>query len=109
ALGLRFLYSGSSGAGCRDPAGKEAMSRVAERKRTTKETDISVRLDLDGSGRAEVATGLRFFDHMLTQLGRHGGFDLELRATGDLDVDAHHTVEDTGIVLGAALAEALGD
>jgi imidazoleglycerol-phosphate dehydratase len=83
--------------------------RVAEKTRSTKETDISVRLDLDGSGKVDVSTGLPFFDHMLEQLGRHGGFDLALRAKGDLDVDAHHTVEDTGIVLGAALAEALGD
>jgi len=85
------------------------MSRVSVRKRTTKETDIEVRLDLDGSGRAEVSTGLPFFDHMLAQLGRHGGFDLDLSATGDLEVDAHHTVEDVGLILGAALAEALGD
>jgi imidazoleglycerol-phosphate dehydratase len=83
--------------------------RVAEKTRSTKETDISVRLDLDGSGKVDVSTGLPFFDHMLEQLGRHGGFDLTLTARGDLDVDAHHTVEDTGIVLGAALAEALGD
>jgi imidazoleglycerol-phosphate dehydratase len=84
-------------------------ARTAVRHRTTKETEIAVRLDLDGTGQTVVSTGLPFFDHMLSQLGRHGGFDLELRATGDLEVDAHHTVEDTGIVLGAALAEALGD
>jgi imidazoleglycerol-phosphate dehydratase len=83
--------------------------RVAEKTRSTKETDISVHLDLDGSGKVDVSTGLPFFDHMITQLGRHGGFDLALTARGDLEVDAHHTVEDTGIVLGAALAEALGD
>ena len=83
--------------------------RVAEKTRSTKETDIAVRLDLDGSGKVDVSTGLPFFDHMIEQLGRHGGFDLSLSAKGDLDVDAHHTVEDTGIVLGAALAEALGD
>ena len=83
--------------------------RLAEKTRSTKETDISVRLDLDGSGKVDVSTGLPFFDHMITQLGRHGGFDLALSAKGDLEVDAHHTVEDTGIVLGAALAEALGD
>jgi imidazoleglycerol-phosphate dehydratase len=83
--------------------------RVAEKTRSTKETDISVRLDLDGSGKVDVSTGLPFFDHMIEQLGRHGGFDLALTARGDLEVDAHHTVEDTGIVLGAALAEALGD
>jgi imidazoleglycerol-phosphate dehydratase len=83
--------------------------RVAEKTRSTKETDISVRLDLDGSGKVDVSTGLPFFDHMIEQLGRHGGFDLALTAKGDLEVDAHHTVEDTGIVLGAALAQALGD
>ena len=83
--------------------------RVAERKRSTKETEISVRIDLDGSGVAKVSTGIPFFDHMLEQIGRHGGFDLELTARGDLDVDTHHTIEDTGIVLGAAFAEALGD
>ncbi len=84
-------------------------ARVAERKRSTKETEISVRIDLDGTGQAKVATGIPFFDHMLEQIGRHGGFDLELTARGDLDVDTHHTIEDTGIVLGAAFAEALGD
>ena len=83
--------------------------RTATRHRATKETDIEVSLDLDGSGKVEVTTGLPFFDHMLEQLGRHGGFDLRLVAKGDLEVDAHHTVEDTGIVLGTALAEALGD
>ena len=82
---------------------------MAERKRSTKETEIAVRIDLDGSGQAKVSTGIPFFDHMLEQLGRHGGFDLELTARGDLEVDTHHTVEDTGIVLGAAFAEALGD
>jgi imidazoleglycerol-phosphate dehydratase len=85
------------------------MGRAAESRRTTRETDIEIRLDLDGSGQTAVATGLPFFDHMLEQLGRHGGFDLELRAKGDLDVDAHHTVEDVGLALGAALAEAWGD
>jgi imidazoleglycerol-phosphate dehydratase len=84
-------------------------ARTAQRHRATKETDIDVRLDLDGSGQVAVSTGLPFFDHMLEQLGRHGGFDLALSAQGDLEVDAHHTVEDTGIVLGDALAEALGD
>ena len=83
--------------------------RVAEKKRSTKETEISVRIDLDGTGQAKVSTGIPFFDHMLTQIGRHSGFDLELTARGDLDVDTHHTIEDTGIVLGAAFAEALGD
>jgi imidazoleglycerol-phosphate dehydratase len=85
------------------------VTRVGERSRRTKETSIDVRLDLDGSGTAEVSSGLPFFDHMLDQLGRHGGFDLVVRAEGDLAVDAHHTVEDTGIAVGEAFAEALGD
>lgn len=84
--------------------------RRATRSRVTKETDISVTLDLDGAaGHVEVSTGLPFFDHMLDQLGRHGGFDLVVRATGDLQVDGHHTIEDTGILLGEAFAESLGD
>ena len=86
------------------------MSRSATRQRTTKETDISISIDLDGpTGTVEASTGLPFFDHMLDQLGRHGGFDLSVQATGDLHVDGHHTVEDTGILLGEAFAEALGD
>ena len=85
------------------------MTRVGERSRRTKETSIDVRVDLDGSGTAEVSSGLPFFDHMLDQLGRHGGFDLVVRAQGDLAVDAHHTVEDTGIAVGEAFAAALGD
>ena len=85
------------------------MNRVATRKRETKETAIDLRLDLDGGGRADVDTGLPFFDHMVSQLGKHGGFDLDLTAKGDLHVDTHHTVEDTAIVLGDAFAEALGD
>jgi imidazoleglycerol-phosphate dehydratase len=85
------------------------MNRVSEKKRETKETSIAVRLDLDGAGLATADTGLPFFDHMLSQLGKHGGFDLDVSAKGDLEVDAHHTVEDTAIVLGEALAEALGD
>jgi imidazoleglycerol-phosphate dehydratase len=84
-------------------------SRTATRSRTTKETSIELALDLDGSGRTVISTGLPFFDHMLDQVGRHGGFDLTIRATGDLEVDAHHTVEDVGIALGEAFAEALGD
>ena len=83
--------------------------RTAKRRRVTKETSIELALVVDGSGEAAVTTGLPFFDHMLAQLGKHGGFDLELRASGDLEVDAHHTVEDVGIALGEALAEALGD
>jgi imidazoleglycerol-phosphate dehydratase len=84
-------------------------TRTAARSRTTKETSIELRLDLDGAGRTQISTGLPFFDHMLDQIGRHGGFDLTIRATGDLEVDAHHTVEDVGIALGEAFGEALGD
>jgi imidazoleglycerol-phosphate dehydratase len=85
------------------------MSRSAEVQRQTGETDVTVRLDLDGRGEAEVATRIPFLDHMLDLLARHGRFDLTVRATGDLEVDAHHTTEDIGIVLGQALREALGD
>jgi imidazoleglycerol-phosphate dehydratase len=85
------------------------MGRHVTRSRVTKETEVHIDLDLDGAGEATVATGLPFFDHMLAQLGKHGGFDLDLRASGDLEVDAHHTVEDVGIALGECLAEALGD
>jgi imidazoleglycerol-phosphate dehydratase len=87
----------------------EDRERVGRVHRTTKESDIEVVLDLDGSGSCEVSTGLPFFDHMLSQLGRHGGFDLVVKASGDLEVDAHHTVEDTGLSLGRAFAYALGD
>lgn len=83
--------------------------RHAAWQRVTAESDICAEIELDGSGSVEVATGLPFFDHMLAQLGRHGGFDLRCKATGDLAVDAHHTVEDTGIVLGCILRTALGD
>src|SRR6476659_3872241 len=84
-------------------------ARSAELHRATKETTIDLRLVVDGSGNASASTGIPFFDHMLEQLGKHGGFDLDLKATGDLEVDLHHTVEDVGIVLGSALKEALGD
>jgi imidazoleglycerol-phosphate dehydratase len=84
-------------------------SRQASTERTTKETSIGIRLAIDGAGDSEVSTGLPFFDHMLAQLGKHGGFDLTVEAKGDLDVDAHHTVEDVGIALGGVLADALGD
>jgi len=77
--------------------------------RNTDETRIRMTLNLDGTGRAKLATGLPFFEHMLTQIARHGLFDIDLEAVGDLEVDAHHTVEDVGIVLGRALAEAVGD
>ena len=85
------------------------MARFAEVTRTTGETDITVRLELDGSGTCDIATGVPFFDHMLNAFGRHGLFDLSVHATGDVEVDAHHTVEDVGIVLGEAFAQALGD
>ncbi|MCY3925734.1 MAG: hypothetical protein OXG52_09545, partial [bacterium] len=86
-----------------------APARRARRQRSTTETRIDIDLDLDGDGRSEVSTGLPFFDHMLAQLARHGGWRLSVAAAGDLAVDAHHTVEDTGILLGECLAEALGD
>jgi imidazoleglycerol-phosphate dehydratase len=85
------------------------MPRIAEQHRTTKETTIDLVLDVDGGGSASASTGIPFFDHMLEQLGKHGGFDLRIEAKGDLEVDTHHTVEDVGIVLGTALKEALGD
>jgi imidazoleglycerol-phosphate dehydratase len=85
------------------------VARTAQRTRTTKETDIEIRVDLDGSGQVDVQTGLPFFDHMVTQLGKHGGLDLTVRAEGDLAIDAHHTVEDVGILLGEVVKEALGD
>ncbi len=92
-----------------DPITPPAAHRTAEVHRATKETSIDVAIDLDGTGTTEVSTGLPFFDHMVSQLGRHGGFDLDVSARGDLEVDAHHTVEDVGITLGEVLAEALGD
>jgi imidazoleglycerol-phosphate dehydratase len=85
------------------------VSRRALVERSTKESQVSVELLLDGSGHTEVDTGVAFYDHMLAQLGRHAGFDLTVRTRGDLEVDAHHTVEDTAIALGQALREALGD
>jgi imidazoleglycerol-phosphate dehydratase len=86
-----------------------AAPRRAERRRVTKETSIFVEVALDGQGQVDVSTGLPFFDHMVAQLGKHAGWDLVVKAEGDLHVDAHHTVEDTGILLGEALREALGD
>ncbi len=85
------------------------MSRRASSNRTTKETSIRVDLEIDGSGTTEVSTGIPFFDHMIDQLGRHGGFDLSVEASGDLEIDAHHTVEDVGIALGECFQEALAD
>ncbi|WP_348673457.1 imidazoleglycerol-phosphate dehydratase HisB [uncultured Abyssibacter sp.] len=83
--------------------------RIADVARDTNETQIAARINLDGSGQTDLSTGIPFFDHMLDQIGRHGLFDLAIRASGDLDVDQHHTVEDTGIVLGQAVAKAVGD
>ena len=85
------------------------MAREATITRTTKETDITLSIDLDGNGATTIDTGIGFFDHMLEAFGRHGLFNLTVNATGDLNVDGHHTVEDVGIVLGKAVAEALGD
>lgn len=84
-------------------------TRTASRTRATKETSIELSIDLDGSGVAQVSTGIPFYDHMLDQLGRHGGFDLQVNAVGDLHIDTHHTVEDVAIALGEAFREALGD
>ena len=85
------------------------MNRTATVTRQTRETDITVTLNLDGSGRTDLATGIGFFDHMLDGFARHGLFDLEVSVKGDVEVDSHHTIEDTGIVLGQAIAQALGD
>lgn len=86
-----------------------AAHRTAERRRETKETKIAISVDLDGSGKTDISTGIPFFDHMLSQLGRHAGFDLSIAAEGDIEVDTHHTIEDTGILLGEAVCDALGD
>src|SRR5436309_4952694 len=83
--------------------------RTASKSRKTKETDIKVSLNLDGTGQCNVTTGIPFFDHMLAQVARHGHFDLEIEAKGDLEIDGHHTVEDVGWVLGQTLRDALGD
>ncbi len=89
--------------------GGQRLSRTAILARKTSETDISLEIDLDGTGKTDISTGIGFFDHMLTAFGRHGLFDLKILAKGDLHIDAHHTVEDVGIVLGQAFAKALGD
>ncbi len=85
------------------------MNRTAEVRRDTKETQIYLKINLDGTGAADIDTGIGFFDHMLNSFARHGLFDLTVKVTGDLDVDDHHTIEDTGIVLGTAIREAVGD
>ena len=85
------------------------MDRTASISRTTSETDIAVTLNLDGSGRSDIDTGIGFFDHMLRSIAKHGFFDLTVQVKGDLEVDCHHTIEDTGIVLGEAIKKAVGD
>ena len=85
------------------------MSRISRVERSTKESQVKVELNLDGAGKIEVDTGVPFFDHMLSQLGKHAGFDLKVKTTGDVEVDSHHTVEDTSLAVGQALREALGD
>ena len=84
------------------------MSRTAKRSRATKETSIEISIELDGTGQTDISTGIPFYDHMLDQLGRHGGFDLRIKAIGDLHIDTHHTVEDVAITLGETFREALG-
>jgi len=101
--------SATAGDSAKATAGETARARTSTKQRNTKETTIEASLAVDGTGVVEVSTGLPFFDHMVEQLGRHASFDLTVRAEGDLTVDAHHTVEDVGIVLGGCLAEALGD
>ncbi|MGB8405715.1 MAG: imidazoleglycerol-phosphate dehydratase HisB [Mycobacterium sp.] len=89
--------------------GRKAVSRRARVERTTKESAIVVEIDLDGTGQTDISTGVPFFDHMLTSLGSHASFDLTVHAKGDVEIEGHHTVEDTAIVLGQALGQALGD
>src|SRR5439155_23650693 len=96
-------------AGALTVAAVVAAHRAGEQQRKTRETEIAVRVDLDGTGAAEIDSGVPFFDHMLDQLARHGLFDLTIRGRGDLHVDAHHTVEDCGLLLGRAFSQALGD
>jgi imidazoleglycerol-phosphate dehydratase len=85
------------------------MTRAATVRRVTKETSIDLTIEIDGTGKTEISTGIPFYDHMLEQVGKHGGFDLHIAATGDLHIDTHHTVEDVAITLGEAFREALGD
>lgn len=90
-------------------AGRATRSRTGRVERSTRETQVLVEIDLDGTGQVDVTTGVGFFDHMLTQLGKHGSFDLIAKTTGDLHIDSHHTIEDTAIALGRAFRQALGD
>ena len=109
-LGCKALILGKDGLTCEKIAEiLFAGERIVEITRTTKETDITVRINLDGTGKCDIQTGLGFFDHMLEQIGKHGMTDLYIRCKGDLEVDEHHTIEDTGIVLGECLLKALGD
>jgi imidazoleglycerol-phosphate dehydratase len=85
------------------------VNRIGRVERTTKESTVAVEIDLDGAGKVEISTGVPFYDHMLTAFGVHGAFDLTVKATGDIDIDAHHTVEDVAIVLGRAIRQALGE
>jgi len=108
--GIRNFLSGSgNGNANRNGSGKRNDGRTAEVHRVTNETDVLVALNLDGNGVCDISTGIGFFDHLLEQLGKHGGIDLTVKVKGDLDVDEHHSIEDTAIVLGEALAKALGD
>ena len=108
-LGCRGLKLGAGMSWPKIAAIVTAGQRTAAIRRTTHETDVQVKLNLDGSGNADISTGIGFFDHMLEQIARHGGMDLEIHVAGDLNVDEHHTIEDTAIVLGQCLAKALGD
>ena len=109
-LGCKALILGEDGLTWKGIAERlYAGERIAEVRRTTRETDILVRLDLDGTGRCDISTGLGFFDHMLEQIGHHGQMDVTIRVNGDLHVDEHHTIEDTALALGECLGKALGD
>ena len=107
--GLNNLLSGARNGSKRAPTSRFTMSRIATLSRQTSETRIELELNLDGTGQSDIDTGIGFLDHMLTAFSRHGLFDLTVRAEGDLHIDAHHTTEDIGIVLGQAFRQAIGD